>query len=164
MTRRLGLAATTWHPRLSGSTVVASTTTRADVGVCHNVCGPDFCDNGAMQLTLLIVDDHEEFRAAARALLQAEGFDVVGEAADATAALAAVRVLRPRIVLLDIQLPGRDGLEVAEMLADLADPPAVVLISGRDAATYGSRLTASRARGFLTKSTLSGAAIAELMR
>ena len=89
-----------------------------------------------MRPTVLIVDDHAAFRASARALLQAEGFDVVGEAADGAAAVAAVAVLRPEIVLLDLQLPDLDGLRVAEQLAGAPDPPAVVLISSRDAAAY----------------------------
>jgi DNA-binding NarL/FixJ family response regulator len=116
-----------------------------------------------MRPTILIVDDHAGFRESARALLETEGFNVVGEAADGTAAVEAVRVLRPQIVLLDIQLPGSDGLSVAEVLAELADPPAVVLISSREMSAYGPRLRRSRARGFLTKSALSGKAITGLV-
>jgi DNA-binding NarL/FixJ family response regulator len=112
--------------------------------------------------TVLIVDDHAAFRASARALLQAEGFDVVGEAADGAEAVAAVAVLRPEIVLLDIQLPDLDGLTVAEQLATVPNAPAVVLISSRDAAAYGSRLQAAPARGFIPKSGLSGEALAAL--
>jgi DNA-binding NarL/FixJ family response regulator len=113
--------------------------------------------------TVLIVDDHAAFRASARALLQAEGFDVVGEAADGAEAVEAVAVLRPEIVLLDIQLPDLDGLTVAEELAAAPDPPAVVLISSRDAAAYGPRLQAAPARGFIPKSGLSGEALAALI-
>jgi DNA-binding NarL/FixJ family response regulator len=113
--------------------------------------------------TLLIVDDHAEFRASARALLQAEGFDVIGEAADGAGALRAVADLQPEIVVLDIQLPGLDGIEVAERLAGGPDPPAVVLVSSRDAAAYGARLRESPARGFIPKSELSGEALAALV-
>jgi CheY-like chemotaxis protein len=81
-----------------------------------------------MRATVLIVDDHASFRTSARALLQAEG-DVVGEAADGEEALEAVVKLRPDVVLLDIQLPGLDGLTIAERLAVVPNPPAVVLIS-----------------------------------
>jgi DNA-binding NarL/FixJ family response regulator len=112
--------------------------------------------------TVLIVDDHAAFRASARALLQAEGFDVVCEAADGAEAVAAVAVLRPEIVLLDIQLPDLDGLTVAEQLATVPNAPAVVLISSRDAAAYGPRLQAAPARGFIPKSGLSGEALAAL--
>jgi DNA-binding NarL/FixJ family response regulator len=112
---------------------------------------------------VLIVDDHDAFRASARALLEADGFDVIGEAADGVNAIQAVAMLRPNIVLLDIQLPGADGFLVAEQLAGAANPPAVVLISSRDAATYGPRLVQTSARGILTKSELSGEALAALV-
>jgi DNA-binding NarL/FixJ family response regulator len=117
----------------------------------------------AVRPTVLIVDDHEEFRTSARALLEAEGFAVVGEAADGVEAMEAVATLRPAVVLLDVQLPGRDGLAVAERIAARPDPPAVVLISGRDARAYGPRLREAPARGFLAKSELSGAALAGLL-
>lgn len=116
-----------------------------------------------MRPTVLIVDDHEAFRASARALLQAGGFDVIGEASDGTEAIAAVTALRPAIVLLDVQLPGLDGLAVAERLAQAANPPMVVLISGRDAEAYGPRLDRTPARGFIPKSELSGKALAALI-
>jgi DNA-binding NarL/FixJ family response regulator len=116
-----------------------------------------------MRPTVLIVDDHAAFRASARALLQVEGFDVVGEAASGAAAVEAVAVLRPEIVLLDIQLPDLDGLAVAEQLAGTPDAPVVVLISSRDAAAYGPRLQGTRARGFIPKSGLSGEALAALV-
>lgn len=113
--------------------------------------------------TIVIVDDHAEFRKAAAALLAVEGFDVVGEASDAGEAFETVGRLRPEVVLLDIQLPGLDGLAVAEQLADRPDPPAVVLISSRDAAAYGDRLQRAPARGFIQKSALSGEAIEALL-
>ncbi|HEX6674202.1 MAG TPA: response regulator transcription factor [Actinomycetes bacterium] len=115
-----------------------------------------------MRPTVLIVDDHAAFRTSARALLQAEGFDVIGEATDGAEAVAAVAVMRPEIVLLDIQLPDVDGLAVAEQLAMAPDPPTVVLISSRDAAAYGARLRSTSARGFIPKSGLSGEALAAL--
>src|SRR5262245_9436382 len=66
-----------------------------------------------MRPTVLIVDDHPGFRTLARALLDSEGFAVVGEAEDGTTAIDAVQALRPSVVLLDIQLPDLDGFEVA---------------------------------------------------
>lgn len=113
--------------------------------------------------TLVIVDDHAGFREAARALLEAEGFEVVGEAEDGTTALETVALLQPEIVLLDIHLPDIDGLTVAEQLTAREDPPAVVLISSREASAYGARLRDSPARGFIPKSRLSGKAIATLV-
>jgi DNA-binding NarL/FixJ family response regulator len=116
-----------------------------------------------MRPTVVIVDDHEDFRDSARALLEAGGFEVIAEASDGTEALAAVAALRPSIVLLDIQLPGRDGFAVAEQIAGVSDPPVVVLISSRDSAAYGPRLVQTSARGFLPKSALSGEALAALV-
>ena len=62
-----------------------------------------------MPRTVLIVDDHEAFRESATALLEAEGFDVVGQAADGPEAIAEVERLHPEVVLLDIQLPTSTG-------------------------------------------------------
>src|SRR3954451_14124550 len=72
-----------------------------------------FASIGRVRMTVLIVDDHADFRESARALLEAEGFDVVGEAADGSEAIAEVERLRPDVVLLDIQLPDQDGFTVA---------------------------------------------------
>jgi DNA-binding NarL/FixJ family response regulator len=116
-----------------------------------------------VQRTVLIVDDHPDFRRSARALLEADGFEVVGEAGTGEEALRVAAALRPQIVLLDVQLPGLDGLAVAEQLAAGAAPPAVVLTSSRDAAAYGSRLAEGPAVGFIPKSRLSGAALADLV-
>jgi DNA-binding NarL/FixJ family response regulator len=116
-----------------------------------------------MRKTVLIVDDHDGFRESATALLEAEGFAVVGEAADGAAALAAVERLQPDVVLLDVRLPDIDGFVVAERLACVPDPPRVVLISSREAAAYSSRLQQTPARGFLAKRELSGAALAALV-
>ena len=112
---------------------------------------------------MVIVDDHAHFRAAAAALLEAEGFAVVGVAEDAAGALDAVARLRPEVVVLDIQLPGRDGFAVAELLAAGPDPPCVVLISSREASAYGRRLETVPSRGFIAKRELSGAALAALV-
>jgi DNA-binding NarL/FixJ family response regulator len=112
---------------------------------------------------VLIVDDHDGFRSFARALLDAEGFEVVGEAEDASSALAAAAHLRPQVVLLDIQLPGINGFEVAEQLARAVDPPAVVLVSSRDISSYRRRLAGSPARGFISKGELSGSALIALV-
>ena len=116
-----------------------------------------------MRRTVLIVDDHEAFRDSASALLEAEGFAVVGQAADGQAAIAESARLRPQVVLLDIRLPDLDGFAVAERLTTLPDPPRVVLISSREAAAYGPRIPASPATGFIAKRDLTGRALSALV-
>lgn len=117
-----------------------------------------------MAISVLIVDDHDGFRAFARALLWSEGFEVVGEADDGASALQAVKQLDPDLVLLDVQLPDLDGFEVAERLAADEAPPAVVLVSTRHASSYRRRLAATSARGFISKGDLSGAALAAVLQ
>jgi DNA-binding NarL/FixJ family response regulator len=101
-----------------------------------------------MALTVLIVDDHPSFRASARVLLEAEGFEA--------------QRLRPDLVLLDVQLPDIDGFDVASRLANGAGP-AIVLVSSRDSSDFGPLVARSGARGFVPKAELSGARIHELL-
>jgi DNA-binding NarL/FixJ family response regulator len=117
-----------------------------------------------MAATVLIVDDHAAFRSLARAVLEADGFDVVGEAPDGAAALAAARALAPEIVLLDVALPDMDGFAVCEALLDDRPDSAVVLTSSRNVSAYRRRLDHSRARGFIPKHELTGPALASLAR
>src|SRR5207244_5227645 len=114
-------------------------------------------------MTVLIVDDHPSFRASARTLLEAEGYEVVGEAENAVEALRSVRELKPDLVLLDVQLPDLDGFEVCERLRVFDHPPVVVLTSSRDGADYGRCIEGCGACGFVPKGDLSGAAIAALL-
>jgi DNA-binding NarL/FixJ family response regulator len=132
-------------------------------GASHNARARSLCDDRGVRTTVLIVDDHDDFRASASALLEAEGFAVLGEAADGGTAIVESERLRPDVVLLDIQLPDLDGFTVAERLAAAQEPPAVVLISSREAEAYGPRLEAGPARGFISKRELSGAALAALI-
>ena len=112
--------------------------------------------------TVLIVDDHAGFRSFARALLEAEGFEVVGEAGDGASAIALAGALEPELVLLDVALPDMDGFAVCEALVEGGRGPAVVLTSSRDVSSYRRRLKRSRARGFIPKSELSGPALVAL--
>jgi DNA-binding NarL/FixJ family response regulator len=113
--------------------------------------------------TVLIVDDHETFRGAVRALLEVGDFVVIGEAADGQQALTESARLRPDVVLLDIQLPELDGFAVAARLATSSPRPIVVLVSSRDAVTYGERLIRAHAAGFLPKWEVTGATLAGIL-
>ena len=116
-----------------------------------------------MRRSVLIVDDSPSFRAAARALLEDDGFRCVGEAAEGAEALRALAECPPDVVLLDIALPGDDGIEVARQMASLDSPPAVVLISSRPGAVYGRRLDDAPVRGFLAKHELSADTLTALL-
>ncbi len=116
-----------------------------------------------MSVRVLVVDDHPEVRALIRRVLEADGLRVVGEAGDGPAALAAVAALRPDLVLMDVLLPGPDGIAVASELARLGDAPPVILTSSRDAADLGPRLTRAEAVGFVPKRDLSGPALARML-
>jgi DNA-binding NarL/FixJ family response regulator len=113
--------------------------------------------------TILIVDDHAAFRLEARQLLEAEGFTVIGEAADGEAGLLLATTERPDVLLLDIGLPDIDGFAVADRLAALHPPVSVILTSSRDESVYGARTREATSLGFLRKDELSGGAIRNLM-
>jgi DNA-binding NarL/FixJ family response regulator len=113
-----------------------------------------------MRPSVLIVDDHAAFRSAARELLEAEGFDVLGEAADGASALAAAGELKPDVVLLDVQLPDLNGFDVADRLAAGRPAPAVVFVSSRSVSSFRWRLAANPAWAFIAKGDLSGETLA----
>jgi DNA-binding NarL/FixJ family response regulator len=110
-------------------------------------------------LRVLIVDDQPVFRRAARELLEARGYSVVGEAGCAAAALEGAEQLEPDAVLLDIRLGDESGHEVARALARFDPAPAVLLVSCTDPGDEHART--SGARGFLLKGRL---AVTDLTR
>jgi two-component system nitrate/nitrite response regulator NarL len=112
---------------------------------------------------VLVVDDHPTFRRFARRLLEAAGFSVVDEAGDGASALAAVRELRPDVVLLDVLLPDTTGFELAELLSSDPLGPLVVLTSSRSASDFSASLAGSSARGFIAKRDLSAPALVALL-
>lgn len=101
--------------------------------------------------TVVIVDDHRMVRGGLRLLLEREGISVVGEAGDANAALACVEKHSPNILLLDYELPGGDGLQVArEVHASHPSTRVIILSAHHDAELVGRALQAG-AMAFLTK-------------
>jgi len=118
-----------------------------------------------MQRTVLIVDDHPSFRASARAMLEADGFEIVGEAGDGTLALELLRGLRPNVVLLDVQLPDMTGFEICEECGESGDlgDTRIVLVSSRDGSDYGDLIERCGASGFIPKAELTGDAVSALL-
>lgn len=112
-------------------------------------------------LRVVLIDDDERFRAVACRALIADGVEVLAEIEKGEDAFDAIAHWRPDIVLLDIRLPGIDGLEVARQLRLEEGGPVVILISTLDAA-YGRRVAAGLAAGFLPKDEISLAAILEI--
>jgi two-component system, chemotaxis family, chemotaxis protein CheY len=116
-----------------------------------------------METSVLVVDDHPVFRAAARRLLEAAGMTVVGEAASAAAALVAAARLRPDVVLLDVRLPDGDGFDVARGLGAAGVETTTVLVSSASEPAYPALASDVGAAGFLAKSELSPDALAALV-
>jgi DNA-binding NarL/FixJ family response regulator len=100
----------------------------------------------------LIVDDQDLVRDGIRAVLEAApDIAVVGEAGDGAEAVRLARSLRPELVLLDIRMPGMDGLEATEHLIALDDPPRVLVLTTFDQDEYVFRALRAGASGFLLK-------------
>ena len=110
-----------------------------------------------MTRTALIVDDHPSFRASARAMLEAEGFEIVGELAEGASVVEAVIALDPDLVLLDVQLPDKSGFDICAELEGRDGRSGKVILD------YGELVETSCACGFVPKGELSGDTIAALL-
>ena len=113
-------------------------------------------DFAPVPVRVLIVDDQSTFRAAARAVVGASaGFEVVGEAASGEESLEAVREFRPDLVLMDVNLPGIDGVEATRMILLPGAGPVVLLLSTRDAEDYAPIAAECGASAYISKSEFS---------
>jgi DNA-binding response OmpR family regulator len=114
----------------------------------------------------LIVDDSTHFVAAACGLLEREGVAVVGVASTGADALRCFEELRPDVTLVDLDLGGESGFDVAKQLDQAGSPTRspVILISTHAALDFAELIETSPAVGFMAKSDLSGGAIRDLIR
>lgn len=149
---------------------------RPVAGCCRQAAGPltfpasrnahrGLPDAGDMTLRCLIVDDNRRFLDAARGLLERQGITVVGEASTSAEALRLAVALQPDVTLLDIDLGGESGCELARRLSRETNtaPSRMILISTHAEEDYADLIAASPAVGFLSKSTLSAGAIRDLL-
>ena len=105
-------------------------------------------------IRVLIVDDEALVRSGLRMILEAAGdIAVVAEARDGNEAVEAVARHRPKVVLMDVRMPGRDGLSAAEELNQQPDPPKIVMLTTFDIDEYVHRALRAGAVGFLLKDT-----------
>ena len=116
-----------------------------------------------MELRCIIVDDSPGFVEAASSLLTREGVAVVGMADNLSGALERVAELRPRAALVDIDLGGESGFEVARRIAQQATTTDVILISTHSKDDFADLVAESPAAGFISKSELSAQAIRQLL-
>ena len=116
------------------------------------------------RLRVALVDDHQEFLTWARTLLSASPWiEVVGESTDPEATLDLVRTTKPDLLLLDFEMPGVTGFEVARRVKDAAPEVSVLLMSMHDSAYFEVLARLAGARGFLAKARFSPDAIAALL-
>jgi two-component system invasion response regulator UvrY len=110
-----------------------------------------------VDVRVLIVDDQVSFRRAARSVVElTAGFCIAGEAESGEAGIKAVLEKRPDVVLMDVHLPGMNGLQATRRILAATDGkrPVIVLLSTCDAAEYGDELTECGAAAYLVKTDL----------
>ena len=113
-------------------------------------------------IRVFLCDDHAIVRQGIRALLTTEpGLEVVGEAADGEEGIHAALDLRPDVVLMDVQMPGIDGLEATRRIMEQETPPRVLVMSTHESGSYEEPALAAGAIAFIPKSEFSMDALEE---
>jgi DNA-binding NarL/FixJ family response regulator len=115
-----------------------------------------------MTVRVLIVDDQEPFRAVARMVVElTDGFEVVGEAETGEDSVTSARVLKPDLILMDVNLPGISGLEATEAILADPTPPVVLVLSTYEPEEYAPRAAAAGAAAYIPKSAFDPEVLAE---
>lgn len=106
-------------------------------------------------IRVLVVDDHQQVRIAISALLRRQpGIAVIGEAIDGRQAIEKTRELHPDVILMDIRMPGMDGLETARQLKQFGDCPRILFMTQFDSIEYSNASRQVGGDGFLSKKYL----------
>jgi two-component system invasion response regulator UvrY len=106
-----------------------------------------------MTVRVLIVDDQEPFRAVARMVVEfTDGFEVVGEAVTGEDSVTSARALKPDLVLMDVNLPGINGLEATKQILSEPSPPVVLVLSTYEPDEYAPRAAGAGAAAYIPKS------------
>ncbi len=110
-------------------------------------------DGRGRGVRVLVVDDHPLFRLGLSLALTAEGFEVVGEAGDGEQAVQLARSAGAELVVMDVRMPGSDGIEACARLTEGPDGPVVVMLTTHDEPGVVSAARKAGARAFLSKET-----------
>jgi len=105
------------------------------------------------RLRVLLADDHAIVRRGVRGLVQEAGYTVVGEASDGLEAIRLCEELHPHVLILDVNMPKRNGIDVAARLRSMERPPAVIMLSMYADESHVIRALEAGARGYLLKSS-----------
>jgi DNA-binding NarL/FixJ family response regulator len=129
-----------------------------------NATSPDLVNEGVTKVAVrvLIVDDQEPFRMAARMVVEAtDGFDVVGEVETGESAVEAAEKVDPDLVLMDVNLPGINGLEATRQILGGSDRVVILLLSTYEEEEYGPRAAECGAAAYIPKSSFGPDRLAE---
>lgn len=114
-------------------------------------------------VTVLIVDDQDTFRATARMVVDfTDGFEVIGEARDGDDAVQRFAELSPDLVLMDIMMPGMDGIEATRQICATSPGARIILLSTYDADEYQERALDAGAIAFVSKSDFGPVSLLEI--
>jgi DNA-binding NarL/FixJ family response regulator len=105
---------------------------------------------------VLLVDDHEIYRAGLRGLLEEQGIDIVGEAVDGEGALSLVEAKHPNVVIMDLNMPGIGGIEATRQITLVAPLTRVIMLTVSSAAPDITDAVLAGACGYLLKSATTG--------
>lgn len=116
-----------------------------------------------MKRRLVLADDHVVLRSGLRLLLESQGeFEVVGEAPDGAAAVAMARELKPDLILMDISMPGMDGMEATRQVKASCPEVKVLVLTMHDDAGYLREVLAAGASGYVLKKAIDGELISAI--